>query len=115
MEIFMSVLVCFLAAYGTFQILFNFAVSFSTSNKIKMCPGHQLIIIKDDCESLEAYLRSVEMKIEDGDLVILLNCSEDTNILKLLEILEGSFAFVRVMMPEEYIEYTKGLCSPNFE
>ncbi len=105
MEVFMAILVCFLAVYGVFQLLYNIAVTLSKSDKTKLNHIHRLITVSDDIEGLEAYIRSVELTIKEGEFIILLNCTNNDIAQRYLDIIKEDFSYVKVMLPDEYEEY----------
>ncbi len=105
MEILMSILVCFFALYGVFQLFYNISLYLSSNTKIKTGHIHRLVIIDDKCEDVEAYVRFAGESIKDGELIILLNCSNRAEISNLIYTLENSFNYVKVMTHEEYYNY----------
>ena len=65
---------------------------------------HKLVPVTDDANDIEGYVRYLALK-DNEENVILLNMTEDKNILDVMRMLMAEFDFVYVMTPYEYAEY----------
>ena len=106
MEIILSVLVCFLAVYGVFKLLYKVVYYYYDLNKVRPKFHHTVIALNDDCENIEAYVRAAVMREEED--IIILDYSRMADTKKLLKIIDSEFYFVTVMTPEQYITYIQG-------
>lgn len=106
MELFLSILVCFLTVYGAFQILYSISLKLSAPDKINIGHCHRAIIVKDE-EDLEAYIRGLETSLMSNEFVMLVDCMMSESMTILLSRLERVFDFVKVMTIDEYADYIK--------
>ena len=65
---------------------------------------HRLVPVTDDAKDIEGYIRYLALK-DNGENVILLNMTEDKDILNIMRTLMAEFDFVYAMTPYEYTEY----------
>lgn len=102
METILSIIVCFFAVYGVFRLLYKCVYYYYDVKKLKTKLSHQLIVIDDNAENLEAYLRAANMKEEE---VVIIDISTKPETKKLLTLIESEFSNVRVMTSDEYYLY----------
>lgn len=105
MDIFISIIMCFLSVYGVFQIIYNFALYLTKNNKIMPVFSHYLAVANDNTTEIEAYVRSLALKIDKNDKVIIVVNCDSPEIKEILLLLEGEYDFIVLMSPEEYINY----------
>ena len=96
---------CFLSVYGVFQIIYNFALYLTKNNKVTPAFSHYLVVADDTSVEIEAYVRSLALKIDKNDKVIIITNCESLEIKEILLLLEGEYDFIVLMSPEEYIDY----------
>ncbi len=115
MELFLSILVCFLTVYGAFHILYNISLKLSAADRIRLSNCHRTVIVKGEEEDLEAYIRGLEATLTGNEFVILVDCLMSESMTMLLEQFERVFNFVKVMTIDEYTDYIKELAKsePN--
>lgn len=107
MEVLLSILVCFLTVYGAFHILYNISLRLSAPDKIKLSHCHRTVIVKNEDDGLEEYIRAIEMTLTNNEFVILIDCLISESMSVLLAQLEREFNFVKVMTLDEYADYIK--------
>ena len=105
MDILMSIVMCFLAVYGVFQIIYNFALYLTRNNKTQPIFSHYILVADDNSTEIEAYIRSLALKMNKNDKVILITTCKSEEIKKILLLLERKYDFISLMEPEEYITY----------
>ena len=105
MDIVISIIMCFLSVYGVFQIIYNFALYLTKNNKTTPIFVHYLVVADDTSTEIEAYVRSLALKMDKNDRVIIVTACESPEIIEMLLLLEGEYDFITLMSPEEYMEY----------
>lgn len=105
MDIIISIIMCFLSVYGVFQIIYNFALYLTKNNKTTPMFSHYLAVADDTSTEIEAYVRSLALKMDKNDKVIIITNCESPEIIEMLLLLEGEYDFIVLMSPEEYINY----------
>lgn len=106
MEIFTTLVICFLSVYGTFQLLYNISVKVST-NKIPSDKLHSVLII-DDSADAECYIRNLLLKRTEEE-VFILNLSENNDTARILEILCYEYPRIKITKKDDYIEYINNI------
>ncbi len=102
-----TILICFFAAYGVFQLLYAFAC-YMTRGKGRIHKAvHRLVPVTDDTSDIEGYIRYLAIR-DNSENVILLNMTDDIETIKLMRLLTAEFDFVYIMSVEEYLEYING-------
>ena len=105
MDIVISIIMCFLSVYGVFQIIYNFALYLTKNNKTTPVFSHYLVIADDNSSEIEAYIRSLSLKMDKNDKVIVIPNCHNPEISEILILLEGEYDFITLMSVEEYISY----------
>lgn len=106
MDIFISIIICFLAVYGVFRLIYGIALFLSDGKKFKPKLRHEVVVVDDSSKDVEAYVRSIAMR-EEGQSLVIINRCQSEEMQQLLQIICGEFGFVAVMTDEEYTEYIK--------
>lgn len=111
MEVVMSVVLCFFAVYGFFQILYNIACKIAKSDLCIPEKKHILICVDKNTDKLEGYIRYISMQ-ENMDKIILLcnpECKNNPESKKLIDIICSEFDEAEVMNITEYNDYISSL------
>ena len=109
MDVLLSILVCFLTVYGAFQILYNISLRLSEPDKVKLGCCHRVVIVNNENDDIEAYVRSLKTTLLNDEYVILVDCFISESVSALLTKIDADFNYVNVMSFEEYTNYLNGL------
>lgn len=101
---FLSIIFCFFAAFGVFQVLYAFACYMTRGKGDVHKEVHRLVPITNDMNDIEGYIRYLALK-DNEENVILLNMTDDVETIRLMRLLAAEFEFVYIMTKDEYIEY----------
>lgn len=108
MEIFLSIIICFLAVYGVFRLIYAITLFLLDSKKFEPKSSHRLIAVNDHSSNIEGYLRALAIR-EEGENIIILDHTKSDEMQQILQILEGEFGFITVMDNAQYIDYINSL------
>ena len=108
MEVVMSIILCFFAVYGVFQILYNIACKISKSELCFPQKMHRVIFADKNADKLEGYIRYLALREEKEKIIIIPAFdNDDAEGSRLIEILCAEFDNVDSMTLEEYAKYIK--------
>ncbi len=106
MEIFTTIVICFLSVYGTFQLLYNISLKLGKS-KIQSEKLHTILVI-DDTVDAECYIRSVMLNRAEERLFVL-NLCQNQDTFRILQVLEAEYPMLKITNKDEYIDYISNI------
>ncbi len=104
MEIFTTLVICFLSVYGTFQLLYNISLKVGKKS-LKSNKFHSVLVLKD-AEDAECYIRNLLIDRTEEE-VFVLNLYDDTS--NVLDILCYEYPRLKIVNKNDYIEYINNL------
>lgn len=108
MEIILSLIICFLAVYGLFKIIYGLAFALYKTDKTTAKYKNIVVGVDDNSQNIEGYIRAMSLK-EEGTEIIIVDYSDKKDTKKFLKLIAGEFSFVTVTNPDEYAEYIKSV------
>ena len=110
MNIFVSVLICLLAAYGLWQIFMHLAAGIAPPGDTRIDDIYTVMVVRNREETIEGMIRSAAWRALSqrggkyiNDIVVLdLGSEDDTS--DILQQLEREYDFLHVMNRDDYID-----------
>ena len=93
MDIVMSIIICILAVYGVFRLIYGIALYVTGDKKFSSRMSHKLFLADDSSTNIEDYVRGFGIR-EEGESLIILDLSKSEEMKNLLQILDCQFGFL---------------------
>lgn len=104
MQTIIYVLICLLAIYGIYEIMYKIALFGLIKWDKSSFFMHKIVVINDNSiENIEEFIR--DMKMIEEDKLILIDKTENEESKRFLRLIEKDFSFVEVVSPKEYKKY----------
>lgn len=105
MELILSLILCFFAVYGIFQLLYDIACKTAKSDLTVPKQKHIAINANANPESLESYIRYLSFNENGTEIILLYTDDASLETKKLIELLCAEFDEVNAFTADEYKNY----------